>query len=93
VARSVEADKIVRSVARFLAGLKPKYGSAYYFDKHTSVVNKILTLKASIKGYECPFCRRKFRRVSSFVTHLVTIHYHDILVYIGKEYLVEPATK
>lgn len=95
VAQKYEADKLVQSVARFLAGLKPKYGKSYYFEKfrHADVLHKVMELKAKVKGFRCPFCGRTFKRSSSFITHIIMVHYHEVLVYIGTDYLVAPATR
>ena len=93
MAQKYEADKLVQSVARFLAGLKPKRGRSYYFEKFRHAEHKVVELKARAKGFRCPFCGRTFKRSSPFITHIIMVHYHEILTYIGADYLVAPATR
>lgn len=94
MAQKCEADKLVYSVARFLAGLKPKNGRAYYFEKfRTKALNKVIELKTRAQGLRCPFCGRTFRRPPAFITHIITIHYNEVLTYIGTDYLVAPTTR
>jgi len=93
VVQKYEADKLVYSVARFLAGLKPKRGKAYYFEKFRSKLSKVIELKTKMQKLQCPFCRRTYRRPSTFITHIITVHYNEILAYIGAEYLVEPTKR
>jgi len=51
VVQKYEADKLVYSVARFLAGLKPKRGKAYYFEKFkTKALHKVIELKTRTQG-------------------------------------------
>jgi hypothetical protein len=99
VVQKYEADKLVYSVARFLAGLKPKRGRTYYFEKFRSKLSKVIELKTKMQKLQypfciqCPFCRRTYRRSSTFITHIITVHYNEILAYIGAEYLVEPTKR
>jgi uncharacterized C2H2 Zn-finger protein len=87
MAHTIEADNLVHSIARFIAGLSPKWGNQRYFERRrrSLVISKIIALKERAKGLQCPFCGRKFRRACSFVSHLVTVHYHDILEYVSRE--------
>jgi hypothetical protein len=84
MAHYFENDKIVRSIVRFLLGLKPKYGSSYYFEK-SRARKRIYELKQRVTGLQCPFCGKRFRRRSALATHLIKIHYHDILSIAGVE--------
>ena len=76
-----ERDKLVKSVARYIAGLKPKRGIySYYFGRYrNAVIDKVIKLRDGIKGLKCPFCGRVFRRRGSLVTHIIYVHYHDVL--------------
>jgi hypothetical protein len=88
MAHYFENDKIVKSIVRFLLGIKPKYGSSYYFEKsraRSRVYRFVDSVKAKISGLQCPFCGKRFRRRSALATHLIKIHYHDILAIAGVE--------
>jgi hypothetical protein len=83
-----ERDKLVHSIVRFLLGFRPEYGSCYYFEKsraRSSVYRFVDSVKARISGLQCPFCDKRFRRRSALATHLMKIHYHDILTIAGIE--------
>jgi uncharacterized C2H2 Zn-finger protein len=89
MAHAFEHDKLVKSIARFLSGFGPEYGSMYYFEKSSRIRFKVYAFFASVRdrlyGLQCPFCGKRFRRRSSLVTHLIKIHYHDILSIAGVE--------
>jgi len=89
MAHAFERDKIVKSIARFLSGFGPEYGSSYYFEKSSRVRFKVYSFFVSVRdrlrGLECPFCGKRFRRRSSLVTHLIKVHYYDILYIAGVE--------
>jgi len=75
-----ERDKLVKSVARYIAGLKPKRGYSYYFGRYrNAVIGKVIELRNGVKGLKCPFCGKVFRRRGSLVTHIIYVHYHDVL--------------
>ena len=84
-----DRDKLVKSIARFLSGFGPEYGNMYYFEKSKRVRFKVYSFFASVRdrlyGLQCPFCGKRFRRRSSLVTHLIKIHYHDLLSIAGVE--------
>jgi hypothetical protein len=84
-----EKEKLVRSIARFLAGFKPRsrvYGyreSVHYFLKYRMpVVKKVLELKEKTDGKTCPFCKARFKKSATLVHHLIAIHSKDILSYV-----------
>jgi hypothetical protein len=83
-----ERDKIVKSVVRFLLGFRPRYGSAYYFEKSSRIRFNVYRFAASVRSkvydLQCPFCGKKFRRRSSLATHLIKVHYHDILLVLSR---------
>ena len=84
-----ERDKIVESVVRFLLGFSPKYGISYYFEKSSTarerVINFVARVRSKVYGLQCPFCGKRFRRKSALATHLIKVHYHDILSIAGVE--------
>lgn len=88
MAQMYECDKLVKSVARFLAGFKPENGRIYYFEKHRCKerIYKFFDSVRSVAGSkQCPFCSKRFRRRAAMVTHIISIHYHDVLRIAGKE--------
>jgi hypothetical protein len=81
-----EREALVRSVARFLAGLKPKRAviGFYCFERYSSrVIDRVHELKRLVVGLTCPFCRRRFKRSSGFVYHIVKMHSLDVEEFIG----------
>jgi hypothetical protein len=88
MAQMCECDKLVRSVARFLAGFRPVHGSIYYFEKHRCR-DRVYRFFTSVRGVvgsgQCPFCGKKFVRRAAMVAHIISIHYHDVLHVAGKE--------
>ena len=73
----MRVDELLHSVARYLAGLDPKWRSArrFYFEKHAPrAVEKVRSLKERASGRRCPFCGRRFSRASGFVNHLLRLH-------------------
>jgi hypothetical protein len=83
-----ERDKLVKSIVRFLLGFKPEYGSCYYFERsriRSKVYRFVAAAKAMVSGLQCPFCGKRVSRRSSLATHLIKVHYHDILSAAGVE--------
>jgi len=84
-----EREALVLSVARFLAGLKPKRAAtarSYRFERYGSeVVARVYELKRLVDGLTCPFCHKRFRRSSGFVYHIVRMHRLDVEEFIGVE--------
>jgi len=79
VALLVERDKLVKSFARWLANLPPEYSSKrYYFEKYRNAAKVVEKLKQFRGTLICPFCGRKFNKVSGYVTHIISAHLHDI---------------
>jgi hypothetical protein len=82
-----EREALVRSVARFLAGLKPKRAANpgfYCFERYgRKVIERVYELKRIVVGLTCPFCRRRFKRSSGFVYHIVKMHRLDVEEFIG----------
>ena len=86
MAQMYECDKLVKSVARFLAGFRPKHGRVYYFEKHRCKERIYRFFGRSVAGSkQCPFCHKRFRRRAAMVTHIISVHYHDVLHIAGKE--------
>jgi len=71
-----ERDKLVHSVARFIAGLKSRY-----FTKYKRYCVRVYGL--FIDGKTCPFCGKRFIRKSGLVSHIVRSHYDDVIDYMG----------
>lgn len=76
--RERDASRIVSSIARWIAGLRPAFGSKFYFEKYS--VSKCI--KSKLNGFKgrkfCPFCNKEFKRISSFIAHLIRVHTKDI---------------
>jgi len=75
---SKDRGKILHSVARWLAGLKPVFGSKHYFEKYSYSRCVIEKLGAYRGARECPFCHKKFRRIAALVTHLIKFHSEEL---------------
>ena len=88
MAQMYECDRIVKSVARFLAGFRPEHGRIYYFEKHRCrdrIYKFFVSVRSRVVSKQCPFCGKKFVRRAAMVTHIISIHYHDVLHVAGKE--------
>lgn len=75
---SIEKYKVVRSIARWLAGLSPTSGYRYYFEKYSSASRVIERLKPYRGLRICPFCGKRFLRPSAFVSHILRLHVYDL---------------
>lgn len=76
--RPRDEDMAVRAVARWLAGLEPKWGRGYYFERYLGS-RELVRLLERYRGLRvCPFCNAVFRRVSGFITHVVKRHSREI---------------
>ena len=79
-------DCIIDSIARYISGLKPKYGSRYFFEAlHPRTVNCILrdvidSIEMARKGHVCPFCGYRARRSATLVGHILSMHRRDIML-------------
>jgi hypothetical protein len=72
--KSRDRDKVLRSLARWLAGLEPLFGSNHYFERY-STAKKVVESLSPYRGLLiCPFCKKRFLRASAFVTHIVKLH-------------------
>jgi len=84
MSKLLEKDKLIRSMARYIAGTKRRYNKYLnsYWKKvsNSKVVEMILMdLRTKFQLYkQCPFCGSKFVRTGSFVTHLLRKHYNDL---------------
>ncbi|MEM1690476.1 MAG: hypothetical protein QXF05_02815 [Thermofilaceae archaeon] len=77
--------KVVSSLARWLAGLEPMYGRSYYFEKFSSARRAVERIKEYVGMKVCPFCKRRFRKPSAFVSHIVMVHVYDIELLLESE--------
>lgn len=69
-----DKDKVIKSIARWLAGLRPSFGYKYYFEKYSSAQRAVEKL-LPYKGLRvCPFCGKSFLRSSAFITHVLKFH-------------------
>jgi len=76
---SKDLDKLVHSVIRWLAGLKPKYGRVHYFMRYAIRDNIERDLKPSNDGKTCTLCGRTFPNRAALAAHLVQSHRNQIL--------------
>jgi len=77
--RPRDEDKLVISFARWLAGLSPKWGTKYYFERY-KLKSDALKVFEKYRGLKvCPFCGLVFKRTSGYITHLVAKHKHEII--------------
>ncbi len=73
-----DKGKLLRSIARWLAGLSPVFGRRHYFEKYTNA-DCVIRKLGMYKGLNvCPFCGKKFRRVSALVAHIMKYHADDV---------------
>jgi hypothetical protein len=78
-----EEDKFVGSFARWLAGLSPKRGRGYYFERYLGS-REMVELLEKYRGLRvCPFCNAVFRRVSGFITHIIARHREEVVEMIA----------
>ncbi len=73
-----DRDKVLKSIARWLAGLSPTSGYRYYFEKYSSASRVIERLKPYRGLRICPFCGKNFLRPSAFVLHLLKNHSNEL---------------
>jgi hypothetical protein len=82
-----DADKVLTSVARYIACLEPKWGNSYYFERYgKEVAEKLEKLRCSTavthfgrRIYVCPFCGKKMATPGAMVTHIIYRHKEDVL--------------
>ncbi|MDK6028958.1 hypothetical protein QPL79_06240 [Ignisphaera sp. 4213-co] len=72
--KSRDRDKVLRSIARWLAGLEPLFGSNHYFEKYSTAKRAIEKLSPYRGLLICPFCKKRLLRASAFVTHILKVH-------------------
>jgi len=73
-----DRSKILRSIARWLAGLKPVFGKKHYFERYAIAMCVTRVLGGYRGSRRCPFCGKLFKRTSSLVTHIIRFHSVDI---------------
>ena len=83
--KSRDRDKVLRSLARWLAGLEPLFGSNHYCERYSTAKRVVERLSPYRGLLICPFCRKRFLRASAFVTHLVKIHASELEELIDSE--------
>jgi hypothetical protein len=85
-----EVDKIVHSLARWLAGLPPMWSkNVYYFEKYT-IAKEIMRQLKPFRGTRiCPFCKKRCKKISGFVTHIISKHWYDIEEMFGLPHLAK----
>ena len=68
---SRDRGKFLRSIARWLAGLKPVFGKRHYFEKY-STAKCVMRKLGAFRGLNtCPFCGKIFNRVATLVSHIL----------------------
>ena len=77
-----EKSKILYSIARYIAGLKPKSKTRYYFERYEYRDKLKQIIPTNTKT--CPFCKKKFLNKGPLVEHLLRYHVTDILYIIDK---------
>ncbi|MEM1525608.1 MAG: hypothetical protein QW775_07765 [Ignisphaera sp.] len=80
-----DRDKVVKSIARWLAGLKPSFGDKHYFEKYSSAKRAAEKLNPYRGLRICPFCKKRFLRSPAFVSHLMKNHMYDLEKLIDEE--------
>ena len=66
------AERVVRSFARWLAGLDPKYGSTHTWLR--SRARRCLAQLDRAPPNTCPLCGARFRRPNTLVHHIIKVH-------------------
>lgn len=80
-----DRDKVIKSIARWLAGLNPSFGDKHYFEKYSSARRAIERLMHYRGLRVCPFCKKRFLRSPAFVSHLVKNHMYELEKLIDEE--------
>jgi hypothetical protein len=89
-----ERDKVVSSFARWLAGLPPHWSDKeYYFERYKSAKEIMEQLKPFRGSRICPFCKKQFKKVSGFVTHIISKHWYEIEEMFGLPHLAKKKKK
>ncbi|MEL9940721.1 MAG: hypothetical protein QW632_04075 [Ignisphaera sp.] len=83
--KSRDRDKVIRSIARWLAGLEPLFGSNHYFERYSTAKRAIERLSPYRGLLICPFCKKRFLRASAFVTHILKAHDKELEELIDTE--------
>jgi hypothetical protein len=80
---------LLRSIARFLCGLKPLSSrrgcKAHYFLRFKGVAERVLVLREKVVYVDgklrCPFCGRLYKRMN-LTQHILRNHSSELLRYI-----------
>jgi len=76
--RYTEYSLLARTLARALAGLKPKWGRRYWCNR------LVRTLPLSLENTRvCPFCSTAFSRSVDTYHHMIHRHFSDLLQLAG----------
>jgi len=84
MSRLAEKEKLIHSMARFIAGAKHRgrrYLNRYWkkYSNYKAIEMVLMDLRTKFQLYkQCPFCGSKFVRTGSFVTHLLRKHHSDL---------------
>jgi len=74
-----DEDKIIHSIIRWLAGVKPKNGRFYYFEKYKRLAKKVREKLGAYRFSKvCPFCGITLNHKGSLVVHLLLKHRHEL---------------
>jgi hypothetical protein len=81
---------LLRSIARFLCGLKPlsskrRSNGAHYFLRFKGIAERVLVLREKVVYVDgklrCPFCGRLYKRMN-LAQHILRNHSSELLHYI-----------
>jgi hypothetical protein len=85
-----EKDKVVSSFARWLAGLPPMWSDKEYYFERYKVAKEIMRQLAKFRGTRiCPFCKKRCKKISGFVTHIISKHWYEIEEMFGLPHLAK----
>jgi len=72
-------DKIAESIARWISGLKPRYGRYSYYFQRFYIDEEVKKNFRQSDGRTCTICGKSFKNRRTLAVHILQAHKHYII--------------